>query len=216
MVDLILGADPGGKGKNASGNFGWALVHYTSGKLPPQPLRASSDGTAANAHLAFNAATAAAGRNAIVAVGVDAPLGYDAGHDRAIDDLIRRALNTGKQTPVMTNSLRGAALVQGVVFARLAHAALPKAAVTESYPRAVRDLPGGLPATSCSLHLTWSPNCHPCDATLVAASAWACAEGRSGRQTPNWKNLHTVSANGRLLQPQHMIVPNHEYWLPWV
>lgn len=217
---FLLGADPGGKGY-PPGNFGWALVDYKPGSPPPQNLTAVHSGAAQNAREALGDVLRAAGAGQIVAIGVDGPLGYEAEHDRAIDVYIRAALKSvgaSSGSPGTTNSLRGACLVQAVAFALLAQrtcGADYAVLITESYPRAVRDLPNGLPSTRCAVCSVPTPGCHACDATLAAGSAWACAEGKVGRPPQGWRNLHCLprSPSGRL-EPEFMVVPGHEYWLP--
>ena len=217
----LLGADPGGKG-GPSGNFGWALVEYVPFSSPPQNLTAVHSGVAPDAQAAMAGVLHAANAGQIVAIGVDGPLGYDAKPDRAIDAHIRAALKSvgaSPGSPGATNSLRGACLVQAVVFALLAQqtfAADQAVLITESYPRAVRDLPNGLPRAKCAHCPAQTVGCHECDATLAAGSAWACAEGKGGRPPQGWQNLHSLrpSPTSKTLKPQFMVVPGHEYWLP--
>jgi len=220
MAQYLLGADPGGAGRSAPGNFGWALVPYK--KVLPPSVTATYSGCARNARQAWNDALRAlhgAGGGQIVAIGIDGPLGYDADHDRAIDVYIRNHLKTlgaSPGSPGTTNSLRGACLVQAVVFALLAQRTLGKnLLITESYPLALRCLAGGLPHARCATCSAYSASCHACDATLAAESAWACAENNAHRPPSGWRNLHCLmSSPVRLLRPEFMIVPGHEYWLP--
>jgi len=212
---FLLGADPGGKGKGkAGGNFGWALVAYKPGSSPPSGLVAAHSGVAQNARQALWGALCAAGAGQIVAIGVDGPLGYDAGHDRAIDVYIRARLKR-PGSPGTTNSLRGACLVQAVAFALLAQQTLGEnLLITESYPLAVRHLSSPPLHARCATCPAYSASCHACDATLAAASAWACAENNAGSPLSGWQNLHCLPSSGRFLRPEFMIVPGHEYWLP--
>jgi len=226
---FLLGADPGGKGEgNADGNFGWALVAYKPGSSPPSGpppsgpppsgLVAVHSGVAQNARQALWGALCAAGAGRIVAIGVDGPLGYDADHDRAIDGHIRarlKPLGASPGSPGTTNSLRGACLVQAVAFALLAQQTLGEnLLITESYPLAVRHLSSPPLHAMCATCPAYSASCHACDATLAAASAWACAENNAGSPLSGWQNLHCLPSSGRFLRPEFMIVPGHEYWLP--
>lgn len=215
MTEYILGLDPGGASRRG---YGWVLVERT-GKLPPKPFTvvAAYFGKCGDAAAALNAAAATLQRGGhIVAVGIDAPLGYDTGADRWIDEAIRKAINLGANQPMKVNSLRGAGLAQGQIAGLLIRSLRRKSpwsdvkVISESYPRAVRVLsstqyqPGHCNVAGCDI----------CDASLAALSAWAAYDSRKGNKPNGWTNWHTITVGGRPLLPEFMIVPDHEYWLP--
>jgi predicted nuclease with RNAse H fold len=215
LTQYILGTDPGGKKGN--GQFGWALVKYVPGEPPPQHLTATYSDVGHDANEVWTRANEALGASdQIVAMGVDAPLGYDETGDRRIDPYIREVLRADGSrsgpTPCAVNSLRGACLAQGVVISLIAQAAGVRI-ISESYPRAVRDLRSGSTAQcrSCSVPTLL---CHQCDATLSSLSAWAyLVNMATGTNPKGWENWHTLHGG---LRPKFMVVADHEYWLPVV
>lgn len=139
---MWIGADPGG-----AGNFGIALLNddgrYSTACVSCADeavdfvLRSSSKPTGA---------------------GIDAPMWWSGGlsGDRAADRWIRKRYGIAAGTVQAANSLRGAALVQGALFAERIRLKFPGLPLTESHPKAVlRAL--GLPGTDESSR--WAEFC---------------------------------------------------------
>jgi hypothetical protein len=104
-MQVLLGFDPGDED-----GFGWCIVEDTQAP----PLRIRVGGVVDNAREAFAAATRALHKDdQVIAAGVDAPMFWVAGGDRAADRTIRDAARVlGIPSPWGTiqtvNSLRGA------------------------------------------------------------------------------------------------------------
>jgi len=119
-----IGADPGGKG-----HFGIAIL-YPDGHS--QTWR-------------VNCAEEAVGkietqlRLTPKGAGVDAPLWWSSGPsgDRKVDDWLRTTFGLSGGRVQAVNSLRGAVLIQGVLFAKLLRKKYPKIGVTETHPKAL-------------------------------------------------------------------------------
>lgn len=226
MTDYILGLDPGGASRRG---YGWALVERT-GWLPSRyavryAVPAAYSGNATDAWSALRDAQAKITqkkdkKDKIVAVGIDAPLGYDIGPDRRIDGQIRIAIRGTPNQPMKVNSLFGACLAQGQVAALFIQSNATVwpwcdvKVISESYPQAVSVLGGSRYTLNTSSHSHVS-DCDICDALLAALSAWAAYDASLGRPPSNWDNWHTkTTVGGVLLRPEFPIVPCHEYWLP--
>jgi predicted nuclease with RNAse H fold len=217
MTDYILGLDPGGKS-----NFGWALVERTGALPKTLTACATHSGNVNDAKQTLqDAANALSPGDNIVAVGIDAPLGYDAESDRRIDKEIRKKipLSRDKSTVLSTNSLIGSCLAQGQVAGLSIHTSRTKApwkrvkVISESHPKAMRLIQSAYTTNHSSSH-----NCHICDAALAALSAWAAYDASLKRLKSSpigWRNWHKITVGGKRLRPEFMIVPNHEYWLPF-
>ncbi|MDP2602365.1 MAG: DUF429 domain-containing protein [Deltaproteobacteria bacterium] len=119
-----IGADPGGKK-----NFGLAIL--------------KADGSART----WGVDCADEAVNVIVAnvksfpagVGVDAPLWWSSGQssDREADKWLRKKYRLIHGEVQASNSLKGAALVQGIMFVQRMRERFPAVGVTESHPKAV-------------------------------------------------------------------------------
>ena len=150
----------------------------------------------------------------IIAIGIDAPLGFDYGTDRRIDEAIRHRLkssgSSSSSTPIAQNSLRGACLAQGLL---IGHLAIESGIdlISESFPRAVSALYPTLQA-SCMNCSNRTVGCHECDATLSAASGWAMRSNFVGESIRGWENWHALQSSA--LRPDWFVIPDHEYWLP--
>src|SRR5208283_4994252 len=72
-------------------------------------------------------------------IGIDAPMWWSSGPsgDRRADQWIRKQYQIRSGTVQTTNSLRGACLVQGALFAELARQLFPAVPITETHPKAV-------------------------------------------------------------------------------
>jgi predicted nuclease with RNAse H fold len=119
-----IGADPGG-----AGCFGICLL-YADGSV-----------TTANVDCADDAVTFVRGRlqNTPDGAAVDAPLWWSSGRsgDRCADRWLRERYGLTGGEVQAANSLRGAALVQGVMFVTRMREHYPDLPVTESHPKAL-------------------------------------------------------------------------------
>ena len=117
---MWVGVDPGGKDA-----FGLAILDG-NGKFSTCCFSCSDE---AVKHLG--------GRPA--GIGIDAPMWWSSGPsgDRRADQWIRQQYQIGSGTVQASNSLRGAALVQGVLFAERARQLFPAIPITEAHPKAV-------------------------------------------------------------------------------
>lgn len=115
-----LGADPGGKGA-----FGVALL-YEDGSVEAACLSCAQD-----------ALDWLKGEPS--AAGIDAPMWWSAGPsgDRLSDQWLRRTYGLRSGTVQTANSLRGAALVQGALFAEGLRKRYPALPITETHPKAL-------------------------------------------------------------------------------
>ena len=114
-------------------------------------------------------------------VGVDAPLWWSSGKssDRFADRWIRKTFGISAGTVQTANSLRGAALVQGVMFVYRLRERYPNVRVTEAHPKAVALALGGWDAPAVrSLGNLGLASEHERDAVMAA---FAAREGFSGR-----------------------------------
>ncbi len=158
-----IGADPGGKN-----SFGLAIL---------------SDGGAVSTACVSCASEALKWIDVEPAgVGIDAPMWWSAGTsgDRQADQWIRSEYSISGGTVQAANSLRGAALIQGALFAESLRQRYPGVRITEAHPKAV------LLALQCSaadffarfgFNITIG-NEHERDALIAAIAA---REGFSGR-----------------------------------
>jgi predicted nuclease with RNAse H fold len=121
---IWVGADPGG-----AGNFGLAIL--------------KSDGSAHTC--CVNCADEAIDvikeqvKVQPAGVGVDSPLWWSSGRssDRKADQWLRRTYGLSGGQVQTTNSLRGAALVQGAMFVQRVRQLFPDVGVTETHPKAL-------------------------------------------------------------------------------
>jgi predicted nuclease with RNAse H fold len=115
-------------------------------------------------------------------VGVDAPLWWSSGHsaDRKADQWIRSTYSRIRPGTVQTaNSLRGAALVQGVMFVSRLREMFPGVLVTEAHPKAVAIALGGWNGSAIEkLGSIAAAGEHERDATMAAIAAREGFEGR--------------------------------------
>jgi len=148
-------------------------------------------------------------------IGIDAPMWWSSGPsgDRRADQWIRNHYQIGAGTVQTTNSLRGACLVQGALFAERARQLFPAVPITETHPKAV------LQAFSRSwleFYSAFSINGiaedkHRQDALM---SAVAAREGFEGRWTIDLsKNRHEYEQDPSAywLAPMHYFWPNADF-----
>jgi predicted nuclease with RNAse H fold len=142
-------------------------------------------------------------------VGVDAPLWWSSGRsgEREADRWIRRTYRIASGTVQTANSLRGAALVQGVMFVQRLRERFPGVPVTEAHPKAVAIALGGWnSAAVAALGTNLSAVEHQRDATLAA---FAAREGFQGR----WSNdLSQTRADSEQDPSTYWLAPVHYFW----
>ncbi len=163
-----IGADPGGKG-----TFGVAILR------PDATFLAACVACAAEAveFVSENCTSTPSG------VGVDAPLWWSAGPsgDRQADQWLRRRYRLSGGQVQTSNSLRGAALVQGALFVSLIRTIYPAIPVTESHPKALlRAVAGNTWSEFCARFNLRCGNLtdHLRDAIVGAVAAREGFEGR--------------------------------------
>ncbi|MEO1188549.1 MAG: DUF429 domain-containing protein [Pseudomonadota bacterium] len=117
---MWIGVDPGGRK-----NFGVALLRSD------QPVKTTCVSCAAEALSLINECPAG--------IGIDAPMWWSAGPsgDRRADQWIRQTYSMSGGQVQASNSLRGAALVQGALFADGIRLRYPAVGITEVHPKAV-------------------------------------------------------------------------------
>jgi predicted nuclease with RNAse H fold len=143
-------------------------------------------------------------------IGIDAPLWWSSGPsgDRVADQWIRERYRIRSGTVQAANSLRGAALVQGVLFAELMRRKFPGVPVTEAHPKALlKALDMNWP-TFCTRFSISGPNPqeHERDAVIAAVAA---REGFEKR----W--LHDLAEKRRPTEQNpstHWLAPIHYFW----
>jgi predicted nuclease with RNAse H fold len=162
-TDMWIGADPGGKD-----NFGLAILN-DEGRFSTYCLSCADE--------AIERLT-----ERPPGIGIDAPMWWSSGRsgDRRADQWIRTQYKISSGTVQTANSLRGAALVQGVLFAESARQKFPGVPITEAHPKALL----------LALGLGWSEFCsrfsikgiaeneHRRDAVVSAVAAREGFEGR--------------------------------------
>lgn len=192
-----IGADPGGRD-----NFGVAIVE--------------SDGTATTWCVSFadEAVDVVAEHlsSEIGGAGVDAPLWWSSGQSggRRADQWLRDTHGLSGGQVQSTNSLRGAALVQGVMFVQRLRERCGTVNVTEAHPKAVMR----------ALGHTWfefrrrfaiatnvdDARTHERDAIIAAVSA---REGFEGRWT---RDLSIERTKGEQDPKGFWLAPIHYFW----
>lgn len=144
-------------------------------------------------------------------VGVDAPLWWSSGPagSRKADEWLRNEHRLSGGEVQAINSLRGAALVQGALFAAGMRQHFPEVPVTETHPKAaVKALGLGWQAFFdffATQGVTWS-NDHERDALV---SAVAAREGFEGR----WRHdLSSDRYDFEQAPSSHWLGPVHYFW----
>ncbi len=232
---IILGFDPGGKG-----NFGWSVCVTRDGQLqkPVQTCVANDALSALRAVEKFLRTDDTAKHLRVLAAGIDAPMFWSEKGDRKVDGCLRDALGCTNfkasrgGTVQAVNSLRGAAVVQGVLLGKHLMECWGTILITESHPRVLRHLLdwnrqrdlmkrltgdlhcyrqyGNKCVCGCQLesgnvkHSPEDPGDHKLDATLAAISAWAMVHEPDG-----WEDLYI-----REPQPIQPFNTPVAYWMP--
>jgi predicted nuclease with RNAse H fold len=184
-----IGADPGGE--NA---FGLAMLS-ASGEVSAVCVSCADEAIALIASCPLG-------------VGVDAPLWWSSGRssEREVDRWIRSTYKIHPGTVQTANSLRGAALVQGVMFVSRLREKFPGVRVTEAHPKAVAIALGGwgCPALA-GLGLNLMDNEHQRDAHLAAIAA---REGYEGR----WRDISLARYDSEQDPKHYWLAPVEYFW----
>lgn len=208
---FILGFDPGG-----ANNFGWSVCKTDGVTLS----LASKPGCADNAQKAFDAVQEKTielsyegpEKLRVLAAGIDAPMLWGQGGNRAVDKAIRkelrkRPLSAEEESPrvLAVNSLWGSVLVQGILLAKYLYDA-HKLNITETHPKALLQL---LRETDDGKELDdlieGLGNEHERDATVSAFAAWKMQMKADG-----WKDIYKPYTD---LGDPPFGVPSG-YWMP--
>lgn len=194
--DVWAGADPGGANR-----FGVALLR-ANGELQAACVSHASEAAEWVAHQ---------GVTTLAGAGVDAPLWWSSGRssDRVADQWLRRTYGLASGTVQTVNSLRGAALAQGMMFVQRVRERFGNLPVTEAHPKAL---------TKALKLETWSAVCsrfglrceledlHQQDAVLAAIAA---REGFGGR----WNHDLSQQRSEDEQDPHgHWLAPVHYFW----
>jgi predicted nuclease with RNAse H fold len=159
-----------------------------------------------HAHGAFDAAMHC-GTPKIDAIGIDAPLFWNAAGDRIADQLVRKAatrLGCSGGTVNAVNSLRGACLIQGMLIAMICRQRIARGIlITEAHPKALlwlvgkatrRHSPTSISLSDLSEYVVGNrvegANDHERDATLGAIAAFAMKTRLIG-----WQDLYALEPN---------------------
>jgi predicted nuclease with RNAse H fold len=192
---MWFGADPGG-----TKNFGVALLRNDGSYCP---------GCVDHADAAVEQMVDRPG-----GIGIDCPLWYSSARssDRKADQWLR-SQGVPPGTVQTANSLRGAALVQGAMFAFRARERYPGVAITEAHPKALlhvtglRNQPWTIIAAKFGLVGYEPPSEHERDALLGAVAA---RDGISGA----WPRDLSLVRGERELDPNQMWFGEVHYFWP--
>ena len=195
---IWVGADPGGK-KNFGVAILWAdaLVHTTRVNCADE---------------AIDVVHQQVKDSPLAGVGVDAPLWWSSGRsgDRCVDQWLRETYRMSGGQVQAVNSLRGAALTQGMMFVQRMRESYGEVCVTETHPKALlvalgtdeRDF-----YSRCSVQLDAGVvSEHERDAVI---SAVAAREGFRGNWTNDLSGCRYPSEQDPL---QFWLAPIHYFW----
>jgi len=184
-----LGVDPGGKGA-----FGLAFLTQAG------QFRTTTLSCADEALSLVNSCP--------LGVGVDSPLWWSSGlsADREADAWVRRTYKIGGGAVQASNSLRGAAPVQGAMFVFRLREKFPSAPVTEVHPKALKKCRDWRPEWETEVQQIRDKSEHEVDAGIAAIAAREGFEGRwscdlSIKRCPSEQDPAT-----------HWIGPVHYFW----
>ena len=163
---MWIGVDPGGKDA-----FGLAILN-DDGRFSTHCFSCADKAIKAIKHLGERP----------TGIGIDAPMWWSSGPsgDRRADRWIRKQYQIGSGTIQTANSLRGACLVQGALFAERARQLFPAVPITEAHPKAVLLALGYAWPEFCSAFSIKGieENKHRQDALVSAVAAREGFEGR--------------------------------------
>ena len=200
QVAIVLGFDPGGRGK-----FGWSIC-----KIDGEQLCICKTGVASHAKEVIETVSAALPPNArVLAAGIDAPMFWSDIGGRQVDKIVREAIThhgcrTAPGTVQHVNALRGACLVQGVLLGSYVRKEFD-VPITEAHPKALLWLLCAEESAQLT-QLTNGRSEHERDAVLAAFAAWSMH-----RRSPGWRNLYCEE------EPYYPILPLEtpiSYWMP--
>lgn len=194
MRRFWVGADPGGKN-----NFGLAFLDATRKSLDCVTVSSVNE-----------AVEKIVRRGAPLGLGIDAPMWWSSrkGGGRDADDAIRSKYNIHPGTVQTTNSLRGAALVGGMMLAVRIREMFPDTRITETHPKALLCALESNEkhfAERFEIPTSWS-NDHERDASIGAV--WA-REGFEGR----WIfDLAQKRYDSEQDPSRYWLAPMHYFW----
>lgn len=143
-------------------------------------------------------------------VGIDSPMWWSAGPggDRKADQWIRKTFKIPSGTVQASNSLRGAALVQGVLFADLLRKKWGDVSITEAHPKALKlALKIEFEDLFEKYQVKASPtNDHERDAIVAAITA---REGFSGNWTRDLSKDRLVAEQDPM---KYWLAPMYYFW----
>ena len=240
-IDVILGFDPGGQGRDGKGKFGWSIC-----RIDACELWVLETGRAINAEDALKRVSFKLPANACVrASRIDAPMFWTNTAKRKVDTIIRNE-GKGKKCPYShdrtskklegcpypltvqeINSLMGACIAQGVLLRRLLRGCQRfDAPITEAHPKALLCLLGRCRPDLGQIVRGTTAIKAPCkedkeDAVLAAFAAWSMLkELRSPSQSPIWRDLLKEERREDLFFPFDTTVDVSadplpvSYWMP--
>ena len=193
MSELWVGADPGGKG-----SFGLALLD-ASGALHCSTVSSVEE-----------AVDRIVSTGEPLGLGIDAPMWWSASESgwRMADRRLRERYPAASRSVLSVNSLRGAALVGGMMLASRVREMFPAMVITESHPKVLLsalDLDGTGFARRFGICPDWK-NEHERDAAIAAVCA---REGSGGR----WNTDLALERHSAERDPQaHWLGPIHYFW----
>ncbi|MCL4215772.1 MAG: DUF429 domain-containing protein [Candidatus Hydrogenedentes bacterium] len=144
-------------------------------------------------------------------VGIDAPLWWSSGPSsgRRADGWLRKRYGLASGTVQAPNSLRGAAIVQGAMFAFRIRELFPNAPITETHPKAVLNaFPNDVWERFTALYElhTKHVNEHERDAVIAAVAAREGFEGRWEGDLSKYLNANEQ------IPAEYWLKPIHYFW----
>ena len=206
QIDFVLGFAPGGKDR-----FGWSVC-----KTDGDRLWRFETGLTNDAQETIDRVKRTTdyhqqeGNPRVLAAGIDAPMFWSNRGNRAVDEMVRKALkNSGFPswkvggTVQAVNGLRGACSVQGVLLGKYLHQTY-NVQITEAHPTALLHLLAALGQAGEIEPLIAGLEAHQRDATLAAFTAWSMH-----KQSAGWRDLYPEESYP--VQPFNTPVT---YWMP--
>ena len=197
MSRFWLGADPGGKG-----HFGLAFLPESAGAPDLKTVSSVDDAVAE----VLKTGTP-------LGIGIDAPMWWstDQAARRQVDKEIRAKYGISSGTVQSPNSLKGAALIGGMMLAYRVRQQFPDILITESHPKALREADrrkNGELLKDLGYVEPEKANEHQRDALLAAICA---REGFENRWSADLAEDRWPSEQDPL-SPCYWLGPVHYYW----